>query len=73
MQTLDFTLTARLDMPVEKLQNSVMKKENYEKKREIFQNEYQPNDETLEAMRELEEGRGEVYESFEDFKRDLLR
>ena len=50
-----------------------MKKENYEGKQEIFQNDYQPNEETLEAMRELEEGRGVVYESFEDFKRDLLK
>ena len=60
-------------MPMEKLQNQIMKKDNYEEKQEIFQNEYQPNEETLEAMRELEEGRGVVYESFEDFKRDLLR
>lgn len=60
-------------MPMEKLQNQIMKKDNYEEKQEIFQNEYQPNEETLEAMRELEEGRGVLYESFEDFKRDLLR
>lgn len=73
MQTIDFTLSGRLDMPMEKLQNQIMKKDNYEEKQEIFQNEYQPNEETLEAMRELEEGRGVVYESFEDFKRDLLR
>lgn len=58
---------------MEKLQNQIMKKDNYEEKQEIFQNEYQPNEETLEAMRELEEGRGVLYESFEDFKRDLLR
>ena len=73
METIDFTLSGRLDMPMEKLQNQIMKKDNYEEKQEIFQNEYQPNEETLEAMRELEEGRGVVYESFEDFKRDLLR
>lgn len=73
MQTIDFTLSGRLDMPMEKLQNQIMKKDNYEEKQEIFQNEYQPNEETLEAMRELEEGRGVVYESFEDFKRDLLK
>ena len=60
-------------MPMEKLQNQIMKKDNYEEKQEIFQNEYQPNEETLEAMRELEEGRGVLYEGFEDFKRDLLR
>lgn len=73
MQKIDFTLSGRLDMPMEKLQNQIMKKDNYEEKQEIFQNEYQPNEETLEAMRELEEGRGVLYESFEDFKRDLLR
>ncbi|MBQ8761132.1 MAG: hypothetical protein IJZ06_06905 [Bacteroidales bacterium] len=73
MQTFDFTFSAGLDMPVEELQNPIMKKENYEEKQEIFQNEYQPTEETLEAMRELEEGRGVIYESFEDFKRDLLR
>lgn len=60
-------------MPMEKLQNQIMKKDNYEEKQEIFQNEYQPNEETLEAMRELEEGRGVLYECFEDFKRDLLK
>ena len=73
MQMSDFTLSTRLDMPIEELQNPIMKKENYEEKQEIFQNDYQPNEETLEAMRELEEGRGVVYESFEDFKRDLLK
>lgn len=73
MQKIDFTLSGRLDMPMEKLQNQIMKKDNYEEKQEIFQNEYQPNEETLDAMRELEEGRGVLYESFEDFKRDLLR
>ena len=73
MQTIDFTLSGRLDMPMEKLQNQIMKKDNYEEKQEIFQNEYQPNEETLEAMRELEEGRGVLYESFEDFKQELLR
>lgn len=73
MQKIVFTLSGRLDMPMEKLQNQIMKKDNYEEKQEIFQNEYQPNEETLEAMRELEEGRGVLYESFEDFKRDLLR
>lgn len=73
MQKIVFTLSGRLDMPMEKLQNQIMKKDNYEEKQEIFQNEYQPNEETLEAMRELEEGRGVLYEGFEDFKRDLLR
>ena len=73
MQILDFTLSTRLDMPIEELQNPIMNKENYEGEQEIFQNDYQPNEETLEAMRELEEGRGVVYESFEDFKQDLLK
>ena len=29
MQTFDFTFSAGLDMPVEELQNPIMKKENY--------------------------------------------
>ena len=35
--------------------------------------EYTPNKETLEAMRELREGKCKAYDSYEEMKRDILR
>ena len=71
MQTFNFTVgLPHCGNQNKELQNQIMAKEN---KQEIIQNDYQPNEETLEAMKELREGGGVMYDSFEDMMQDLLR
>lgn len=35
--------------------------------------DYRPNKETLEAMREVREGKCKAYDSYEEMKRDILK
>ncbi len=39
----------------------------------FFKQEYEPNEETLEAIREIEEGRGLRFKNFEDYKNNILK
>ena len=75
MQTFNFTAgLSHCTGQNKEMQNQIMAKEKTDaNKHEIVQNEYQPNEETLEAMKELREGGGVMYDSFEDMMRDLLR
>ena len=75
MQTFNFTAgLSHCAIQNKELQNQIMAKEKTDaSKHEIIQNEYQPNEETLEAMKELREGGGVMYDSFEDMMQDLLR